>query len=706
MAEEPEPEVPPTTAASSKTVAKPPSSSSVPSTLALVGLSIAVAVAATVFYTPVESVQLTHQQTQEQLFRAALHIPRSRGNLTLANASSIPTYGELPKYETDIVSMDVQLFLEPRTCSSVKPALVSSSWVPVKSVMQLPVGTLRANQSVFIMRNGANEGLHFRWDGDDSCLHELARTAALSLGVPPLRLDNGVRLASQYSLPLLNAADVEASNRIVHVLLDFDLWVWPGIEVNFTYTLHDNMTLTTKSLSPRVLSLANFITQDEANEIIAQGEKYLRRSPTGESVEGTVSDIRTSYTAFLPDTAFSRLFQHRSAAVARLPSPSYAERIQLVRYRPGEFYRQHLDTMSSKNIVTPPIYTYDDFLKWASVAAASLDVLDNESIPDGFRPGQPLYPNGKDVKFARALVELFWNDGVANHFFESRDEVEWERWLAAKVASSSGNPLRQLLKPNAKPDYLIHIIRMWERRLNLPAVTPYNELPRAATGLSHFLRWIRWAKERISGLGDAVPNSIRPSGKLYPKYDQYFQYEIIRLLFKHHTTAELITLLTKKWYDFLVEYKARRDCIHILLQQVPALAQAVADTWEKEVQMPDGKLSYKLPAHVHHMTPNRFVTLFMYLNAVESGGGTVFPYGSRVTPADVEIPSKGMEECGKGLNAPPTAFGASLFYTQTPDQEVDPLALHGGCPPQGGIKWGSNSFMWNADAGEGSDFWN
>ncbi|RHY23436.1 hypothetical protein DYB32_009199 [Aphanomyces invadans] len=478
----------------------------------------------------------------------------------------------------------------------------------------------------------SSQQLHFRWDGEESCLHELARTAALALGVPPLRLDNGVRLASQYSLPLLNAADVEASSRIVHVLLDFDLWVWPGIEVNFTYTLHDNMTLTTKSLSPRVLSLANFITEAEANEIIAQGEKYLRRSPTGESVEGTVSDIRTSYTAFLPDTAFS------SAAVARLPSPSYAERIQLVRYRPGEFYRQHLDTMSSKNIVTPPIYTYDDFLKWASVAAASLDVLDNESIPDGFRPGQPLYPNGKDVKFARALVELFWNDGVANHFFESRDEVEWE--------------------------------------------------------------------QRISRLGDAVPNSIRPSGKLYPKYDQYFQYEIIRLLFKHHTTAELITLLTKKWYDFLVEYKARRDCIHILLQQVPALAQAVADTWEKEVQMPDGKLSYKLPAHVHHMTPNRFVTLFMYLNAVESGGGTVFPYGSRGTPADVEIPSKGMEECGKGLNVPPTAFGASLFYTQTPDQEVDPLALHGGCPPQGGIKWGSNSFMWNADAGEGSDFWN
>ncbi|RHZ18804.1 hypothetical protein DYB37_009348 [Aphanomyces astaci] len=604
----------------------------------------------------------------------------SRGNLTLANATSAPNYGSLSKYETDIVAMDDQFFLEPRECTGTMPTVMSSSWVPVLDVMQLPVGTLRSNQSIFVMRNGANHGyLHFFWDGDGDCLHALARTAGLALGIPALRLDNGVRLSSQYSLPLTTASDVETANRIVHVLLDFDLWVWPGIAVNFTYTLHDNMTLTTQSLSPRVFSVTNFINQGEAGEIIAHGRKLLRRSPTGESVDGTVSDIRTSSTAFLPDTAFSRQFQHRATGVARLPSASYAERLQLVRYRPGEFYRQHLDTMASKNIEAPPVYQYADFVKWAAVAAKNVALLGND-LPERFKPGQALYPNAKNVKFASALVELFWKDGVSKHFFASRNEMEWERWLADKVARPSGNPMRQLLQHD---------------------------------GLSHFLRWIRWAKERISVLGDQVPASIRPSGKLYPKYDQYFQYELIALLFKHHSTSQLTDLLSKQWFDFLVEYQGRRDCIHILLQQVPALAQSLADTWAKEVQMyGEFTTTYTLPRYVHHMTPNRFVTLFVYLNAVERGsGGTVFPFAESIETVErvrstTSTTTDGMAECKTGLNVAPTAFGASLFYTQTPDQDVDFLALHGGCPPQGSIKWGANAFMWNADAAEGADFWN
>ncbi|RHY45463.1 hypothetical protein DYB30_009817 [Aphanomyces astaci] len=382
----------------------------------------------------------------------------SRGNLTLANATSAPNYGSLSKYETDIVAMDDQFFLEPRECTGTMPTVLSSS-------------------------------LHFFWDGDGDCLHVLARTAGLALGIPALRLDNGVRLSSQYSLPLTTASDVEAANRIVHVLLDFDLWVWPGIAVNFTYTLHDNMTLTTQSLSPRVFSVTNFINQGEAGEIIAHGRKLLRRSPTGESVDGTVSDIRTSNSS-----------TGRRVCVARLPSASYAERLQLVRYRPGEFYRQHLDTMASKNIEAPPVYQYADFVKWAAVAAKNVAMLGND-LPQQFKPGQALYPNAKNVKFASALVELFWKDGVSKHFFASRNEMEWERWLADKVAR-----------------------------------------------LSHFLRWIRWAKERISVLGDQVPASIRPNGKLYPKYDQYFQYELIALLFKHHSTSQLTDLLSKQWY--------------------------------------------------------------------------------------------------------------------------------------------------------------
>ncbi|RHY21649.1 hypothetical protein DYB36_011544, partial [Aphanomyces astaci] len=210
-----EPETPPT---AEKTSAKDaPSASFLPSSLALVGLSVAMVVAAVTMHALGGIDPPTHQAVQEQLFRDAMQSPRnSRGNLTLANATSAPNYGSLSKYETDIVAMDDQFFLEPRECTGTMPTVLSSSWVHVLDVMQLPVGTLRSNQSIFVMRNGANHGLHFFWDGDGDCLHVLARTAGLALGIPALRLDNGVRLSSQYSLPLTTSSDVEAANRIVH----------------------------------------------------------------------------------------------------------------------------------------------------------------------------------------------------------------------------------------------------------------------------------------------------------------------------------------------------------------------------------------------------------------------------------------------------------------------------------------------------------
>lgn len=93
----------------------------------------------------------------------------------------------------------------------------------------------------------------------------------------------------------------------------------------------------------------------------------------------------------------------------------------------------------------------------------------------------------------------------------------------------------------------------------------------------------------------------------------------------------------------------------------------------------------------------------MYLNDVDEGGETVFPHSKERLVTEIE--RTGMKECSDGLAVPPVKLTASLFYAQTPDQELDPLSLHGGCPPIRGIKFGANSFAWNADADESSDAW-
>ena len=60
-----------------------------------------------------------------------------------------------------------------------------------------------------------------------------------------------------------------------------------------------------------------------------------------------------------------------------------------------------------------------------------------------------------------------------------------------------------------------------------------------------------------------------------------------------------------------------------------------------------------------------------------------------------------MPACSEGLAVAPVKGGAALFYSSLPGGGTDPLSLHGGCPPESGVKFGVNSFTWNVDADEG-----
>eukprot|EP01084_Bolivina_argentea_P181574 313583_1 len=114
---------------------------------------------------------------------------------------------------------------------------------------------------------------------------------------------------------------------------------------------------------------------------------------------------------------------------------------------------------------------------------------------------------------------------------------------------------------------------------------------------------------------------------------------------------------------------------------------------------------------------NRFATVILYFNDVESGGETCFALSSEVPaglPSDDEV-LKSLREgdmkesgikrdsweeklavtCRTHLAVKPEQGRAVLFYDQLPNGEVDEASLHGACPVLKGQKWAANLWVWN-----------
>ncbi|RHY84208.1 hypothetical protein DYB28_006661 [Aphanomyces astaci] len=557
------------------------------------------------------------------------------------------------KYASELVKISTRKLLVPDASCTAAPKVLSDL-VHVDAALG-HADDLRNENKVFLLLNGQNHGIFLDWSKDSGCLHALAATAATSLGADPDFFPNGLRLYNSMGHPITTAADLDI-DRLAYILTDFQIWVWPGVRVGYVRRV-DNVTMTTISLSPLVFDCQGFFNLDEANAIIQHGSDKLMRSPVDspDAVDGYHAD-RTSHTAFLDDSQFTRDFRRRSASLARLPSPSFVERMQLVRYEAGQFFRQHEDYFTSKSFLGKTDKAVTDFQAWSAWAAAAITALvdaDVSSLPEGFRPGERLFPQPQDTAtWQLALLDGFLQDTVDTSFYSDRADQAWATWLTENVQNKAHGIINTLLKD--KGYMLEHIIASWEKRVNvdLHPSLHYIKPKDAPSAVSQFFRWIRWAKERIDDLGDRAPVHVRPDGKDYPSFRLTFQ---------------------------------NKDAVDVLLDSLrlqPRVFGLAVEAWTKRAG--PGLFDYDVPVQLHHFEPNRYVTLFLYLNDVDEGGETVFPYSKERLVTNIE--RRGMDECSEGLAVPPIKLHASLFYAQTPQNDLDPLSLHGGCPPSKGVK--------------------
>lgn len=120
------------------------------------------------------------------------------------------------------------------------------------------------------------------------------------------------------------------------------------------------MQLKLISESPRIVVIENFLTTEECKHLMEVATPLLQRSTvlghgnaseedeTKTSGSRVISRVRTSHSAKLKrkHTGVVDEIEKRAALIAGIPLDNL-EPLQVVRYRPGQFYREHLDAFVS-----------------------------------------------------------------------------------------------------------------------------------------------------------------------------------------------------------------------------------------------------------------------------------------------------------------------------------------------------------------------
>eukprot|EP00316_Scyphosphaera_apsteinii_P012883 CAMPEP_0119337852 /NCGR_PEP_ID=MMETSP1333-20130426/94861_1 /TAXON_ID=418940 /ORGANISM="Scyphosphaera apsteinii, Strain RCC1455" /LENGTH=227 /DNA_ID=CAMNT_0007348997 /DNA_START=191 /DNA_END=874 /DNA_ORIENTATION=+ len=116
--------------------------------------------------------------------------------------------------------------------------------------------------------------------------------------------------------------------------------------------------------SPWVVTLKNFISDEEADAFIRSCRDHFDRSLAGDQL----SPVRTSRQCWCSGNEceyneLTKLVEARIANLTRVPAARYFEPFQILKYEPGQFYRVHHDQNSG--LFTPQgvrVYTFFMYL--------------------------------------------------------------------------------------------------------------------------------------------------------------------------------------------------------------------------------------------------------------------------------------------------------------------------------------------------------
>ena len=190
---------------------------------------------------------------------------------------------------------------------------------------------------------------------------ECANIHDLSEYICPLVNSINCTLFTSYGTRVHSCNDL-GTNEYIHFVPMDRLFMWPTRNLGHqVYIRHIGMpngkpiVLKTLSIRPRVFSLTNFITDDEADKLIENAlsltaeEFRLRRSSTG--AKGySIDSHRTSEGAFDVNSPLAKILKKRAFDLLGIHpyDETFADGLQILRYNQTNAYIPHLDW------ITPP----------------------------------------------------------------------------------------------------------------------------------------------------------------------------------------------------------------------------------------------------------------------------------------------------------------------------------------------------------------
>ena len=476
-------------------------------------------------------------------------------------------------YQGSFDRLQIPQYIFPKSTPCSFHPTSQSEFIHIKDVENQP-------GSIFVMLNGQNHGKYISWFKSDDCLYQIAFSAAKALGADERILSNGLRIFDQQGIHVTTAAHIDKI-RIIHILLDNQVWVWPGIEIGHIRQIDGSITMTTLSLRPLVYQLDSFISQTEANYILQTGLPKVKAS---------FLPFSTNDEHWLPESNVTIDIRRRTAQLARLPSPICTEALRLNRYLPGQINGVHTDYVLSDdlfhNFFLPTGSHEEMYLKWTEWAQLQLKTIDPDLLPADVQPGQELYPDPNDkVRFQHALLRLFIKYH-RNEIIPFPDHFPRLVELAELYldASSKENPIGEIIEhiSRLRLDFWTTLVLVWEHYVNHPAVSNYSPPDQPLFAVSHYFRWIRWCKEQVEQYRNELQPHVLPGGSHYPSYDIAFQDHLIELLLEEYSTQQLITHgLTEAAMTRLQSDKEKRHVLLFVLQYCPNCFSLIPELWEK-----------------------------------------------------------------------------------------------------------------------------